>query len=479
MKTFPAIRAHMGRWTYYITKMSMTELAMHVKLSTGVYESRDISDALQRELNTSRAKGEILSYIQKHEDRFFNSLVIAAIGGEAEWFSVDVSQDEKFIMLKNDPSLKDFGILLFTGKEQYYALDGQHRLTAIKELLNPDSPEYRNAPDDFRNEEISVILVMPTIDEKGQETQERMAEFRQRFRRLFGHLNRYAKPMDNATNIIMDEDDVLAIITRRLLLESSIFAKTDDAVIGGINVDTTKGKNMKASSQYFTNIETFYDLNTTLISSKTRENLGWGSKNEKLKDYKRFRPEDNEIDELYNELVEIWSGMVKALPEISTQNPSNFRDHTAANEQSDSKKDTSFFWPIGQMVLARVVRELLDVIKADSVSEKLAYLSRLPWELTEFPWRNLILVQTANGEIDHTANASWKMRSEERTKALSAITNIMLQAVDFVVGSIDEKDCIDDIVKNYSTVAIPPNGSILNHDELRVDAELMLRKASE
>ena len=64
-------------------------------------------------------------------------------------------------------------------------------------------------------EEVSVIMLVR--DEADDE------EFLRSYRRLFSSLNRYAKPTDQDTNIIMDEDDWVAILTRRLLTEHDFF----------------------------------------------------------------------------------------------------------------------------------------------------------------------------------------------------------------------------------------------------------------
>ncbi len=52
--------------------------------------------------------------------------------------------------------------------------------------------------------------------------------FMQKYRRLFSNLNRYAKPTDQATNIIMDEDDTFAILTRRLITDKPFFQSDAD-----------------------------------------------------------------------------------------------------------------------------------------------------------------------------------------------------------------------------------------------------------
>ena len=57
---------------------------------------------------------------------------------------------------------KDICILRFDGGQSYYALDGQHRVTAIQTLLNDAQQRDRlgvTVPEGFANETISVIIM--------------------------------------------------------------------------------------------------------------------------------------------------------------------------------------------------------------------------------------------------------------------------------------------------------------------------------
>jgi DNA sulfur modification protein DndB len=214
MNLYPAIRASMSNWYYYVVKMTMRELADNVKFAAEVYEDRTLDEAIQRVLNEKRVKQQIVTYLQRQPDRFFSSVVVAALKGNPKFYPVQISDDERFEIFRDDRRLNEtFGVLAFDGSQDYYALDGQHRLAAIKTLLDPRSDYFNNAPEGFPDDEMSVIVVV----QKAQESDDR---FLRRYRRLFSHLNRYAKPMDQATNIIMDEDDTFAILTRQL---TSIF----------------------------------------------------------------------------------------------------------------------------------------------------------------------------------------------------------------------------------------------------------------
>ncbi len=50
-------------------------------------------------------------------------------------------EDDRFELFANDARMNNtFGVLGFDGTQKYYALDGQHRLAAIKSLIDPDDP---------------------------------------------------------------------------------------------------------------------------------------------------------------------------------------------------------------------------------------------------------------------------------------------------------------------------------------------------
>ena len=79
MITYPALRARMGSWQYFIVRMSMRELAESVKLAHDVHEDKTLATAIQRVLREGRAHKDIIC-LKYQEDRFFGSIVVAALG---------------------------------------------------------------------------------------------------------------------------------------------------------------------------------------------------------------------------------------------------------------------------------------------------------------------------------------------------------------------------------------------------------------
>ena len=420
MNVYPAIRGKMGTWDYFAVKMTMGAVAQDVKFAKDIWDDKTLDEAIQRVLMTSRVKTDIVTYLINQRDRFFSSLVVAALHGKPKWYPVTMEDDARFDLLRDNERLNNtFGVLTFDGTQNYYALDGQHRLAAIKDLVDPYSDVSSDAPKGFKNEEISVIIVVPLE----AETKE---EFRTRYRRLFGHLNRYAKPMDLVTTIIMDEDDAFAIVTRRLVTEHQFFRYTGRHEESP-KVKTVKGKNLRGTDSYFTSLETLYQMNINLLQSSIRKNRGWNNEGQKDKDFRRFRPEDKHLEKLFDELAMYWDSLIDTLP-VLNEEPVKMRNHSAPISEDDSM-DNALFWPIGQVILSSLARELLDMQvdptnpTPESTKKALKPLKDICWDFHEAPWINVLLIPVSKS---NSTTSHWRIRNEDRKEAELIVKRILM-----------------------------------------------------
>ena len=440
---YPAIEASIGRWTYYIVKMKVGDIAREVNLSSDVHQERTLDEAIQRKIQDSRAREDLVAYLHDREDRFLNSIVVAALGGSPTFTSLQLAETPENTIFRAMQLDQSFGVLTFAGGEKYYALDGQHRLAAIRAILQPtdhnkDKFAREYISDEFRqkfgDEELSVIMVVqdPGDDESARD------DVLKDYRRLFSSLNRYAKATDQNTNIIMDEDDGIAILTRRLIAEHEFFkwtvAKTSEYSI----VKTDKGKNLRTTDPFFTQIEVLYDINLAFLNSSSRVLKGWKLNDRETishKDFKKIwrinRPDESVLDDYYEELVCIWDALFDTLPDLR-QPPPKMRVHNPTDEQEDTEsQDHALFWTIGQYILADVIRALLDdygnqvgkeVLDKSESLYALAPLKRVDWSLHSAPWRHLLLVQTP----DNAGNLQWTMRNEGRNLAIGIAKEVLL-----------------------------------------------------
>ena len=440
MQLYPALKASMGDWTYYIVKMRMREVAAEVKFGSEVHNDFTLDEAIQRTIKESRVKREIVTYLTGRTDRFFASLVVAAVGGSPKFYPVSISEDPQFEIFADEESIEQsFGVLRFSGNQSYYALDGQHRLKAIKTLLQPeDETERIEPPRGFENEEISVLMVI-----RPPESSEN--DWLESYRRLFSSLNRYAKPTDRDTNIIMDEDDVFAILTRRLIATHEFF------MAPGRHIDSlrvqTKGRPLKEGTSHFTSLQQLYDLNETLLTTPFRVNTGWGPSTgtdnaSDVKLFKRFRPTDEYIEELFAELVLYWNALIEAIPDLRL-NPSDVRNHQA-DGASGEDADNVLFWPIGQDVMISVARALLDRglddTNAPTLKQAVTTLSplgKVDWSLHHLPWRGLLLVSTFNRR---TNSRRWTMRNEGRKQATDTAKRVLRWIAGYYQPNVQEEE---------------------------------------
>tara|TARA_Y100000590_G_scaffold470035_1_gene661517 strand:- start:6764 stop:8182 length:1419 start_codon:yes stop_codon:yes gene_type:complete len=437
---FPAIQAQMGRWEYFITRMSMKDVTTNVRFAHDIHDDPTLDVGLQRVLNESRAKGEIATYLSGHDDRFFGSIVIAALGGDPQFMPVDMAEVPELKLLAMNESIREsWGVLQFTGEQTYYALDGQHRLSAITELLDPASDLHLTMPEGFENEQLSVLLVIPGEVEAPQ-------DFLVRYRRLFGHLNRNAKPMKLADVIITDEDDIFAIITRRLITEHSFF-QAPGRQRDSIRVKMNPGKNLTPNDSYVISLEGLYEMNIELLTYPERVNSGWfGDPNlTKIKDAIRFRPDEDVIDEYYQELTNKWDAIVETLP-ILSRNPNEMRQHDKGRVEDGGEpgelQSCVLFWPVVQNnILAKLVSRLAtragvhDASKT-RIKNALAPLQKIDWDAHAAPWfRHLLVPRNAE-------ESSWAIASEERKKRVDSLYEVL----SWVVGLLDyDEEAVDDM----------------------------------
>ena len=396
-KVYPALCANMGSWfPYYIIRMSLEQIVREVTLVDTAEDDGILDDILQRPYKKLRVENSIAPFLSR-PDRFFPAIVVAALGGDAKFRPLKLQYTREQEYWKKQGGDDAFGLLTFRGDQVYYALDGQHRLGALRQVVNdvdnPPSP-------DFLKEHVSVLVIC---------RKENDAEFLKSYRRLFTSLNRYTVKTDEDVNIAMDEDDAFAIITRRLILEHGFFKATESE---GKRVQTF-GKNIANSSlsSCFTSLRTLYGMNVELLCSNERiKELDWNSK-KKLDAFKSERPGDQAISEFYNEAALYWDALVEALPELSDP-PAKRRDHKAED------MDHVMFWPLGQEVIIAAIRRLLDRKLKDNkptpenVKAALKPLTRMDLRLHANPWRNILLVQERGGEKN-----PWTMRSGDRQPA--------------------------------------------------------------
>ena len=365
----PALRGVFGDWVFYTCLMPLQEIASRVDYANVIHKSSSLSEMIQRELEKGRAE-EIAAYLRTQEQRFFNSLVIAVYGGNPSWHDIgDFTSNLPGVSIEKIPeqALSSFGLLLFTGEEELFALDGQHRLAGIKTAVQNGN--------DIGEDEASIVLVAHENTRKGIE----------RTHRLFTTLNKTARPVSKGEIIALDEDDVMAIFARRLV-ESHPFFKMD-------RVAFVPTKNLPANdTKHLTTIGNLYDVLGILFARI--------KKDRDLHELRFYRPSDDELNDYYK----FGSRFFKFLSDVFLPLGEFFEAKDASGVVKKYRGQFGgnvMFRPIGLTMMSEVIAELTEKRK---LKESIRIAGTLPQDLAEPPYAGT-LWDTTKKRMDNQGKA--------------------------------------------------------------------------
>lgn len=351
----PAPRAHMGDWIYYIGFLTMREIAERISIAEDIHSGASLRHLLQRRL-TDRSR-EIKDYLLSQEQRFFNALVIATYGGKPEWNEIVVRNRNREFQASLEPLEGALGILTLAGSEKLFAVDGQHRVAGIKAAVKQRKR--------MGNEEVCVIII-PGIT---QEHRSQDPTGFERTRRVFSTLNRYAKPVSKRDIIALDEDDIVAILTRKLVEEHPLFRD---------KVSPRSGNSLLAGDKTsLTTITAVYDALDIHLPDTRR---GWVQ-------FRKLRPPDRELEQYGKKAVRLWDTISRYYPPIREMRKGAPDDQVAAKYRGEHGGHL-LFRPVGLLLVIRVLRCLMDA--GESLQEAVRRIARVPAELASEPWAGLL-----------------------------------------------------------------------------------------
>jgi DNA sulfur modification protein DndB len=354
----PGLRAHMGDWIYYITFLRLKDIAQRVSLAQDLHTSRALKDLIQREVDESVHSEAIKRYLLNQDQRLFNALVIAIYGGAPTWAELKIDDTARSGLGALPDYMKGaLGVLAFDGSEKLFAVDGQHRVVGIQRAVA--------AKDAIADEEVCVIFVGHSNDRAGL----------QRTRRLFTTLNRYAKPVNKTEIIALDEDDAVAIVTRRLLEGYKLLSDF---------TSIKRGKSIPASDRRsFTTIATVYDVLDRYLSWQWKDR----------RDFKKQRPADRQLNALYRQSTELFDGLQDSFPPLAELANSSPDEEVSFRYRNRNVGGHLLFRPVGLFMVISVIRYLLD--EGKTLPQALRLMTAAPMELSMPPWAGL-LWDTAN-----------------------------------------------------------------------------------
>ncbi len=202
----------------------------------------------------------------------------------------------------------------------------------------------------------------------------------------------------------MDEDDIFAIITRRMIKDSPLF-KFEGKAQNNPHIDIDV-KNISQGASYLTSLETLYDINTIILKNQhVKEINPMMFKDEYLK----HRPSDSDIDFYYAMVDGVWNALIYHFPDLADVDKRVDMRSPNAPLDEEGKMDHLFLRPAPSIkIMALLIRELLEeklfledpknddgTYSADQFNRALKPLGWIDWDLRKPPFINLILVNNS------------------------------------------------------------------------------------
>jgi DNA sulfur modification protein DndB len=309
----PCLRGVIGNWIYYSSLMNAKQISETVSTVKEIREATNLDEVLQRKLK--ERKHDIARYILNNNSRFFNSIILGVFDGIPDWIEFDLT--EKFKNVLNDEDIENsessMGIMVFEGNEKIFAIDGQHRVEGIKIALEKNFAE-------IKDDQYSVIFIAHIDDEEG----------RKRTRRLFSDINTNAKQVSKGDRIIIDEDDINAIIARKLYKEYAFFSTANV-------ISVSEQSNLEKDDSHFTNLITLHTVNKHLkklyrIPNGTKQN------------------DPQNINAFYEIITTFYNFIFDNVADYKNY----FIDSTLTLENARANNSHLLFRPIGLVLIAKI-----------------------------------------------------------------------------------------------------------------------------
>lgn len=348
----PAIKSKIGNWDYYITTLTFEQVSEKVsRIDDQLHHSQSLNDLIQRSITKNYQS--IRDYIINQSELFFNSLVLAVYDNYPNWEAVTIKyEDEEYHAM---------GFLDFPGEHKIFPVDGQHRVEGIKAALI-ENPE-------LKDQRIGAIFIGHKND----------AEGKQRTRRLFTTLNRYAKPVSLDDIIALDEDDTVAILTRSLLEEYDLF--TANRVI------YAKQKAIPTNNKSaITSIITLYQANTELFKVFFQQKYGKKPTKKIIEDFLKFRPDTDIVDGFIHFATSFWNAFKENLEFIKIYLQSA---QDAASQFRNSEGGNLIFRPIGFLPFVQAVLKINERTNT-SFPEIFTRYNHVNLTLNSKPWQYVL-----------------------------------------------------------------------------------------
>ena len=363
--TIPAMRGKLGSTEYFIATMKAKDVADKMRSAVEVegWDDLSLEQKYQREINLKRVKTDIAPYLARDEDRFFGCLIVAVQNGqnmEYEPVKEATRTNNKVFSGAHNLAANGLGFLNLTGEEILIPIDGQHRAKALDFAIR--GRDENNKELDFhpnRNlaqEDVTLILIR--FDTDGE---------RAKARKIFNKVNRYAKNPSKPEILIIDDDDIAAVFSRRM-------TEPEEDLFSG-DLVRLSGNTLADGAGEFTTLPTLYEINKEILVERGHP-------------YSQKERPDKEKEKLYwSEVESVWTDLVSNVTHFS--NALKDRTKTGYQIRSEIRKTYLLGKPIGQRVLASAYLKLTEKGKLNT-EEACDRLNEVDWRIDNSMWENIL-----------------------------------------------------------------------------------------
>lgn len=261
---------------------------------------------MQRELDDERIITDLIPYLLDNELAFFPpiTVVILDVDKTAEMpikelypklilnnnyqdGDENIYQKREYGNLFNIDILKDgeelqrwFTELTVKPSATLLAIDGQHRLVALQSILNKlpsDEESIYNSLDknlqekiktkDFSNLSIPITFIFVPKLYEGNEHGITLVEG---FRKIFVDINRNARKVNEMRNVLLDEQDLRSIFTRKLCAKIQDTSNSSSITIDEIEWEKTSRENQLSNPLAITNVLFLRDIFAEWVGKQTK-----------------------------------------------------------------------------------------------------------------------------------------------------------------------------------------------------------------
>jgi DNA sulfur modification protein DndB len=187
---------------------------------------------------------------------------------------------------------------------------------------------------------------------------------------LFSIINRYAKPVSLGENILLDEDDLSAIIVRKFIDEYHFLQGKEL-----IALNKTADLKLPRDRNKFTSVITLWSINELLINSKEVYPKYSGAKSNLV----RIRPDDTIIDNNKQIVFSFWDSFFECFP--NARNFINTIDLSARDNGGPFS-----LRPLGQQIFAEYYLKMKTLNRLNNLN----IINIIPDDISNEFWHDIL-----------------------------------------------------------------------------------------